>query len=227
MSKDINEQYEIWRKSPTQTNMKSVIDSMSSDIDRAIQTSGGKPDALSRGYAKGVLVNAARTFDPAANSQFRSWAQTQFKRLVRPIRGFKFTLKIPELRARESAKVRSLIDEMQAESGFEPSDAVIADKLSMPMSHVESARRGTAPEVMGEEIWASKESVDNTALINDMVYYSLAPRDQTIMEYAFGHNGVKPLPSNEIARKVGVTESAISQRVGKIRDMMMRAEEGL
>ena len=224
---DIDQQFDTWYHSQTSPNMNKVLSSMVGDMDRAIQTAGGKPSPLTRGFAKKAVVKAMKSYKPGAGTKFRTWAQTSLRQLVRPVRQSRFTVKIPEQRARQAAKVRSLIDEIQAETGFEPSDATIADRLALPMSRVASARGGSAPEVTSGEIFANAEPADESALINDMVYYSLAPRDQTIMEYAFGYNGVKPLKAVEIARRLKVSPAAISQRLAKIRQLMSDAEDGL
>ena len=224
---DINQTFETWSLSKTPENMNRVLTSMSGDMDRAINTAGGKPSPLTRGFAKNAVIKSMNSFNPQSGTQFRSWANTQLRSLVRPVRGSKFTVKVPELRARQSAKVRNIIDEIQAETGFEPSDATIADLLAIPMSQVNSARSGTSPEVVGEDIYTRKEPEDDTALIRDMVYFSLPPRDQTIMEYAFGYNGVKVIPSMEIAKRLKVTPAAISQRLALIRRQMLTAEEAV
>ena len=224
---NIDDTYETWRNSRTPGNMHAVLKVMAGDIDRAIQTAGGKPSPLTRGLAKNIVVEAVNTFDPKAGTQFRSWTQSKLRSLVRPIRSTRFTVKIPEARARESARVRSYIDSIQSETGFEPSDEIIADALAIPMNRVNQARVGISPEVVGDEIWARPEAADNTALIHDMVYTDLDPISQTIFEYTFGYNGVKPEPSTEIARRLKISPSAVSQRLSKINTVMSEAEEGL
>lgn len=224
---NINQTFDTWTKSKTPGNMQQVISAMSGDMDRAIQTAGGQPSPLTRGFAKGAVIKAMQSFDPGAGTQFRSWAQTQLRSLVRPVRQSRFTVKVPEIRARQSAQMRSMIDEIQAESGFEPSDAVIADKLGIPLSQVAKVRTGGAPEVVSGEIYTHDEPADESGLVKDMVYYSLAPRDQAIMEYAFSYNDVKALPSVDIARKLKISPAAVSQRLAMIRRMMAEAEESL
>ena len=221
---DVNLEYDTWSRAKTPGNMSKLLGSMSGDIDRAIQTAGGKPSPLLRGTGKIAVVKAMNSFDPKSGTQFRSWAQTQLRSLVRPVRASRFAVKIPELRARQAAKIRNIIDERQAESGLEPSDSEIADRLGIPMARVASARGGVAPEVVSGEIFSKEDPVDDNGMIQDFVYYSLPKTDQTIMEYALGYNGVKTLPSTEIARKLKISPSAVSQRLTKIRQMITNAE---
>lgn len=226
--KDIELTFEYWQKNPTPSNTRNVLDSMSGDIDRSIQSAGGQPSALTRGFAKNIVLGAMKSYQPDRGAKFRSWAQTQLRSLVRPVRQSRFSIKIPELRAREASRVRSVIEELQAETGYEPSDSTISDKLGIPIDHVQRARGGPAPEVVGNEMFGAAKPDENTEesqLVKDMVYHSLGPRDQVIMEYATGYNGVKALPSVDIARKLKITPAAVSQHLAKIREMLIEAEE--
>lgn len=221
---DINLKFDTWNRAKTPKHMNDVLQSMSGDIDRSIRTAGGQPSPLLRGHGRLAVVKAMSSFDPKAGTQFRSWAQSQLRGLVRPVRASRFAVKIPELRAREASRIRNVIESRQAETGFEPSDAVIADQLGLPISRVSAVRGGEAPEVVSGEIFFKEAPADDNGLIQDMVYYSLPPRDQTIMEYGLGYNNVKPMPSTEIAKKLKITPSAVSQRLSKIRKMMIDAE---
>jgi RNA polymerase sigma factor (sigma-70 family) len=196
-------------------------------MDHAIQTFGGQPSPLTRGLAKQVTLDAMKTFDPKGGASFKSWAQTQYQRLARPIRSTKFTMRVPEMRAREAHRVRGIISELEAETGFEPSDGEISEKLGIPLHRVQVARRSTAPEVVSNDLDTTQNHSPNedSKLIHDMVYYSLPPKDQVIMEYIFGYNGVKPKSGIDVAQKLRITPAAVSQRVAKIRAMLQQAEE--
>ena len=54
----------------------------------------------------------------------------------------------------------------------------------------------------------------------EMVYHDLGDTDQTVFDYLLGAHGRKQLTTSDIARKLGITPSAVSQRATKIQDML-------
>lgn len=215
--------YDTWRRSPSTSNAKRVLDVMKPDMERAIRVAGGQPSPLTLGMAKRVVLDAMRSYAPQKDASFRTHASNQLRQLTRPIRGTKFTTKIPDMRARVAASVRSVSADLEAEHGREPSDMELADRLGIPLKHVQQARGGVTPEVVTADVEAPEE-IKESDLIKDMVYYSLPERDQVLMEYLFGFNGVKPKSTNEVARLLRVTPGAVSQRASKIRQLLQEAE---
>ena len=229
MPDNIGQFYEEWKRSPSQSRMLRVIDSMKPDMDRAIQSASAQPDSLNRGMAKSLVIDAMNSFDPKGGTQFRTWANTQLRQLSRRLRNTRFAVRIPELRARESQRIRSAVAALEAELGFEPSDATLADRLGMSRARVQAIRKYAGPEQIVSEI--GSEGVGglpvNEDLVREVVYQSLGPRDQTIFEFVFGYNGVKPMSARDIAKKMKVTPAAISQRMAIIQRALKDAEGAL
>jgi DNA-directed RNA polymerase specialized sigma subunit len=62
------------------------------------------------------------------------------------------------------------------------------------------------------------------------VYHELTPTDRKIFEWRTGYNGVKKLQAQQIAKKLGVSAGAVSQRTSKIADRLaqgMKFKEAL
>jgi RNA polymerase primary sigma factor len=175
--------------------------------------------------ANKYTAQAMRSFDPEQGANFRSWNQTQLQRLSRPIRQSRFSVRVPDIRAREAARVKAMVDELEAELGQEPSDEQVADRLGVPLKRIKTDRRGTAPEVVTDDEEDGQSEQDDSDLVREMVYHSLDPKDQLIMEYAFGYNGSETLPANRIANKLKVSPAAVSQRMSRIRKKLDEANE--
>jgi Mn-dependent DtxR family transcriptional regulator len=55
---------------------------------------------------------------------------------------------------------------------------------------------------------------------NELVYHDLDEINQTIYDYLIGGHGRTPISTSEIARKLGITPSAVSQRAAVIQSML-------
>lgn len=221
---DPDSAYTAWTKSPTPQTLSAILDSLSDDMDRAILSAGGQPSPLTRGMARRIGVHAIHSYKPTEGTKFRSWATTQFQRLNREIKGSKTVTKVPESRAYDAIMIRNAIADIEAETGYEPSDAVLSAKLGLPIDRIASIRKSSTPEVVKNDIGTADD--DGTArepIVMDMVYHSISPIDQIIFEYTYGYNNVPKLQATEIAKKLKITPSAVSQRLTKIKALIEEA----
>ena len=221
---DIDLTYEKFRKTDNPVYGRELLSYFESDMKKAIQSAGVQPTPLNMGSAKKVVWDSLYSYDPDQGTKLRSWVQTQLQRVNRDIKNSRFSVKVPEARMAEAKRVRSLINEIEAETGFEPSDQMIMDRLGVNRLALQRSRQMT-PEITTYE--SSYEPVDEdiseSDLVRDMVYHSLDNRDQLIMEYMFGYNNNEPRSSEEVAKKLKISPSAISQRAKKIREKLESA----
>ena len=97
-----------WRADPSPLNLSAVLDGVSPDLDRAIQSAGGSPNAITRGTARRAAIQAVQRYDPTkpgeghGKAQFRTFLNSNLQQLSRTMRQQKFTVNVPELSARRA-----------------------------------------------------------------------------------------------------------------------------
>ena len=108
----------------------------------------------------------------------------------------------------------------------EPSEMELADETGFSLKKIRQILNGN--KVVSDTATINPESHNSTFFESDItdddyydyVYRSVGPIDQKIMEWSSGHGGKPVLSTKEIAAKLKITPAAISQRRGKILDMM-------
>lgn len=109
--------------------------------------------------------------------------------------------------------------------GRDPSDIELANRTGLSLKRLQYVRQARHT-VAGSQIERDETSDAPASTIpgqdprqkawEQLVYYDLQPLDQTIFDMTLGRNGRRPHTVAEIAAKLGVTPSAISQRTAKI-----------
>ena len=216
-------QVDRWRRQPSSRLSHEITTALSDDVDRAIRAAGSEPGPLTRAEGKMLIVGALNNYQPTKGATFRTWANQHLAQLPRQLRASRFATRVPEMRARESVRLQDTIRQIEAETGFEPPDAVLADRLGMSLKRIANLRKYGRTEQLDDE--QNTPEPQDRELIHAMVYYSLPPRDQFIFERMTGFNGVRALPAHEIARRLKVTPAAVSQRMARIQTFLQQAEE--
>jgi DNA-directed RNA polymerase specialized sigma subunit len=213
-----------WVKDRSPKNMSDLLDHLQPDMDRAISSYGGNVNPVARGTARMLAIKAVKSYQPKEKAQFRSWFNTQMQPLSRQMRDQKFTVKVPEAKARESFALRNALAELEAKNGLVPSEAELADQLHIPPKRIRALLAATTPEVVSENQSPDTEP-DETQYMQDLVYHSVSPADQLIMQHAFGYGGHPILSGKDLAKKLRVTPAAVSQRVAKLQSMLQQAQQ--
>jgi len=139
-------------------------------------------------------------------------------------------IRVPERVLQENQKLRAYQQELTDELGREPSDAELTDKLGFSMARLTKIRKFQAGMVTGQadardplsggvasRLPGQHEAEDLWA---NIVYQELNAMDQQIMEWTGGMNGHKPLSNQEIAKRLGRSPGAITQRKAKIQQLL-------
>jgi|TARA_R110000824_G_scaffold82768_4_gene207411 DNA-directed RNA polymerase sigma subunit (sigma70/sigma32) len=124
--------------------------------------------------------------------------------------------------------------ELTDKLGREGTDAELADKSGFSLKRIKHIR-GWQPGMTSSQLEAISPNLAGGQFMGDeksqsawleVVYDSLSPMDQKVMELSLGLHGRKPLSNKEIAKKLKRTPGAISQRKNNIQGII-RQEESL
>jgi DNA-directed RNA polymerase specialized sigma subunit len=215
--------YDFWQRNQSPANMDRLLQAAKPTIGKALSSFAGGDKAMTA-RAKRLVVDAVKMFDPKRGAKLNTHLMIRLQPLQREYTNRSSIFSVPERvqldRFRLEQSELALTDEL----GREPSDDELADYTGFStrrIAHVRKfARRGYAESQMrtpeGEPVQVASEAVDPEDVWFEYVHYDLDPIDKKILEWKTGMYDKKTLSTNEIARRLKITPSAVSQRAAKI-----------
>ncbi len=224
-------EYDEWKKDPTPENMGKVLASLSPVINSEIQRFQG-PTPILRSKARGMAVQAVRSFNPDSGSKLPSWVVTQMQPLARYNQSIK-PIRAPEVANRQASELYRLSNELAADTGHIPTDEELADHIGLSKARVHKLRNmvrasvseGGMAAVDADAGTGGAPAVDIPSQVPfavEAVYDSLDPRDRAILNWKTGARGQPELSNMEIARRLGVSPAYVSQRSQAIAEQIQQ-----
>jgi len=222
--------YGTWQKSQSPRTMKQLLDSAGPVISKALRSYAGGDSALT-GHAKRLAIDAIKKYDPAQGTKLQTYLLIQLQPLRREYMRRTSPVKIPERVQTDKYHLD------MAERGFretndrEPSDSELSELTGLSAKRIARLRmfaKGvvsegqTATEEQGVMLPGSEGATAHDIWL-EYVHHDLDPIDKKIFEWKTGIYGKHVLSTNEIARRLNITPSAVSQRASRI---AMKIEEG-
>lgn len=222
------EDWKQWKAAPTPQTRSQVLRTMAPVIDGAIRGYGESP--YIRAEAKLLALKALDTYDPQ-HGPLKNHLISHLQGLSRIAGQSGQIIHVPERRVLQHNQLQAASRELEDDFGREPTDAELADYIGIPIKKIADIRQVSMP------MSPQKTRSDETGIASDLavkrpgesrfgdawqqlVYDDLTTTDKLVMEYALGLNGRKTLTTGEIARKVGLSAGAVSQRKAKIQAML-------
>jgi DNA-directed RNA polymerase specialized sigma subunit len=220
---DLDQAYDFWNRNQSQENMQALLQAADPVIGRALtQYAGG--DRAMRGRAKRLAIDAFRTYDPKHKTQLKTHLMIRLKPLQREYTRRTSPLAVPERVQLDQLRLRNAEQELTELYGREPSDDEVAEYMGLSkkrIAHVRSYAKGVLSESQmrsseGELQLPASEHVTQSDIWVEFVHHDLDPIDKKIMEWKTGYGGHDVLSTNEIAKRLRISPSAVSQRAAKI-----------
>jgi DNA-directed RNA polymerase sigma subunit (sigma70/sigma32) len=226
--------FEAWKSNQTPQGNAEFLKAIRPVVDKGIQMYGDD-SPLARSQGKLLALEAMQKYDPG-RSRLQSHLLNQMQGLRRISQQQHNVLKVPERILLESQKLKKYQQELEDELGRPASDAELADKLGVNPSRLSKIRSyqpgmtsGQAevadPVGGGYSGYIPGKQNEASDLWLQIVYQDLNPTDQQILEYTLGLNGRPKLSNQELAKKLGRSPGAISQRKIKIQKLLDQEQE--
>lgn len=226
--------YETWQQNQTPEGNAAFLHAINPVVQKGIQMYGGdSPLSASRGRL--MALDAMRKYDPK-RSRLQSHLLNQMQGLRRVSQQQHNVLRVPERILLESQRLRTYQQELSDELGREPSDAELSDRLGVSPQRLAKIRTyqpgmtsgqveaidplsgGAAGRLPGSHSEASDLWVQ-------VVHQDLNPIDQKILEMSLGLNGQPKRSNQEIAKALGRSPGAITQRKVRIQSLLNQEQE--
>jgi len=220
----LQDSWDIWNTRRDNPSMMELLRASEPTISSAIITFAGKPgDPVVDLEARKLAVKAFSNYNPE-KAQLSTYLYHSLKPLTRVVHNRARKLRMPQQSWSDLRHLQEKERLFMEEEGREPSVGELADLTSLSLKRVsaltsmrlagvpESAmRRNTSegpydPEVLDEP----------TSFWGEAVYAGLGSRDQFIFDARLGAHGQQKVSNQEIAAKLKISPSAITQRVNHI-----------
>jgi len=173
-----------------------------------------------------LALDAASSYDPSYGTDPSTHVFHTLKRLYRYGAKRNNIMPVSERSYAESKFLKELAAEFEDAKGREPSAMELADRSGFSVKKVNKIL--SANKIRNDSSTINPETHQSYVASSDLddddyfeyVYASVGPIDQKIMEWSSGKHGRPVLANQEIAKRLGVTPAAISQRRAKLVDMM-------
>lgn len=226
-------EYQTWLADPTPDNLNKVVEAANPIITSEIHRYNG-PKTLLRSEAKLLAAKAVKTYDPSKGTALRTWVVSQLQPLTRYSNTLK-PMKISEDMSRKSAELNNVTQQLAHELGRAPSDAELADHMGISTVKIGKLREQAKPvmtesafqpESESEEVYEPATSeVSNLGFASEAVYDNLDERSKVIYDFKTGAHGKKMLSNQEIAQRLGVTPSMITQITNDVSKRIIQANQ--
>lgn len=223
---DSDPEFQDFMSSPTPENKQRVVEWLKPTVSSALQTSGGGDQSLEpRAWI--LAFEALNTYDPKKGAAVKTHVFNSLQRLNRVRAERSTAMHVPENVREDSVVIGEFVRDYTDRFGIEPSQALIADKLSMSTKRVRKAmtqgERLESSSLSEHGDAAGTRSRDPADIWADYVYHDLSETDKKIFEWTTGYGGSKIIPKIQIASKLKVSPAAISIRISQIQKRLQEA----
>jgi|GEM_PF-1715751 len=226
----LDETYDFWKRNQSSSNMDQLLRAAQPTIGKALSSFAGGDKSLNA-RAKRLAIDAFRSYDPKKGAKLSTHLYIRLQPLQREYTQRSSILGIPERVQLDRFRLEQAETALNDELGREPSDAEIAEYVGFStrrIAHVRKFARKRFAESQirspeGEPLQPVAEEISPEDVWFEFVHYDLDPVDKKILEWKTGMYNKKVLSTNEIARRLKITPSAVSQRAAKI---ALKLEEG-
>lgn len=227
LESEFSEPYKAWKADPTPQAASGLLKAVNPVLTAAMRSYGTQGSPTLRSRAKILALDAIAKYDPS-RSALRTHLMSQLQGLRRFSAKETQAISIPEQVSLDLGKLREGENFLRDKYGRDPSDTELADYAGLSIKRISYIRKAkpTYAESSLQSGFEEDDDVYSPAVASrpgkgiyqwhNLVYNDLDPRDQIIMEHTFGMHGKPVLSNQEIARRIGISPGAISQRRAKI-----------
>ena len=225
-----------YKMDPGPHNMTVALNKAKPVINSALTSYGGGRSPNLHSEAKKLAVKAIKSYDPDKKVPVKNWLMQNLRGLQR-LSGQAEPLRLPERARIDASKVRKAAEDFRQTMARDATYDELADITQLNKKRVAQAMqvsKGYKSEGELTSVTDSEDSADvylpgtdENGWMNtwaEYVYRDLDPVNQRIFDMLSGRNGYNKRSTNEVAKEVGISPAAVSQRSKQISS---RIEEGL
>jgi RNA polymerase primary sigma factor len=226
--------YQTWQTQRTPQNNTALLKTLQPVLDTAVTSyAGGNQSPTIKSRAKLMALKAMESFDPNRGN-VRTHLLSQLQSLRRLSAQEQNIIHLPEQVGLDFQNLNESENELRDSMGRDPTDEELSNHTNLSVRRIRKIRKFHQPISEGTVVGQESDENDPTDIASQVpggghraadawmnfVYDDLGATDKLIMDMTLGRNGKRRTPTQEIARKLGITPGAVSQRAAKIQTML-------
>jgi len=227
---DFAEAFTTWQNRPSPQANGLILKKLDPIIDTAVKTYGGaNASPTLRSKARLLALQGLPKYD-RSQAKLKTFMMNHLQGLRRMAAKENAIISVPEQVQLDHLHLSRAEAELRDDLGRDPSTSELADHTGLSAKRIQYVRKLQMPASEGQILQpiSGSESDDfNDPAVKSVggddarawhrfVYESLDNTDRVIMEHSLGLFGRPVLSNQDIARKLGITPSAVSQRKTRI-----------
>lgn len=194
-----------------------------SQVARYVAGPGHIPRIAIETKADELLVDAARSFNPAAGAAFKTHLFNYLRRLDRYTKANANIAYMPEARANLITQFTTQMKIVEDQKRRPATNEELADHMSLPVASVELMRKSLRREIPWSQVAGPQTNQLESARINqlmDDIYYELSPDERVVFEHITGRGRKKTSSGQELAKITGFSQAKVSVLRSRIAQRM-------
>jgi DNA-directed RNA polymerase specialized sigma subunit len=221
--------YKAWKAQDTPETRAAMLKALSPVLSKALTTYGGN-DKLMSGHAKLLALKALPSYDPQ-RGRLDTHLLSQLQGLQRIAGKQQQLINIPERVVIDYNKLQESEKELEDKLGRGPTIGELQRQTGLSRSRIAKIRKASPGISAGSLAPTEENDLSSVAsrIIGDdrdvqawldFVHDDLNPTDQLIMEQLLGMYGKPRATTKEVAKRLGITPGAVSQRTKRIQQLI-------
>lgn len=237
LEKEYAQHFDTWKADPNPVNATQLLKAVDPIITSAMRTFAGQgtPSPTLRSRAKLLVLDALPRYDPN-KAKLRTHLMVNLQALHRAAAEEDRIISVPERVRLDQFKLHQASTELADRLGREPADSELSSHTGLSLKRLEHIRKAHRSVSEGQTSVLDEEGEEQRlqpAVVSPkqqdvwlrFIYHDLPPKDQFIMEHVLGLHGRERLPKSLIAKKLGLSPGAVSQRAARIQAIIDSKDE--
>lgn len=227
MSEQAGQDLELWRKwqagGRKPTDLEPLLDQFEPVIQSQLRRYAGHvnvPEPAIRADLENRFVQAARTYDPDRGAQLATHVNWHLKGVHGFVAQHQNLGRIPESQIPRIRELTSAVHTLQDQLGRVPDNAALASRLNWSPTQVAKLRRSLRKDLLAPALQVPVGSIIPSAweALKALLPAELAPKEKFVFQHTTGAGGATIMQAQQMAKKLHVSNAAISRIRARIAD---------
>ncbi len=209
-----------------------MVTNLAPTISKAVKSFSPIQSPTIHDRAKLMAAKAVKGYQPDRGASLDTHVFRQLQALQRVAPQIHDPMPLPERLRRDRAEVAGAIEKVQNDLGRDASDEEVSQLTKLPRKRITKVRQMMQSRLplssfedaeenseMEQPDLVAHQTTDEDEWM-DAVYHDMGDIDRIILQHRTGYRGNPILPTQEIAKRLRMSPSAVSQRASRIQQRL-------
>ncbi len=219
--------YGAWKAQPSPKTLSPLLESVRPTIQGALRSYGFAGDPNMEATAQLHVISVLPRFDPK-KSKLETFLHNELRRVQRLGPQQNMPIRAPERALLDNRALMGAEAELRGSLGRSPTVDELSDETGMSAKRIERVRMASRPLLTEDAMSGNGDDDSSPQLLGtesgrpeevwmEAYYAGLEdPKDKLIFEWSLGWRGAPKRSKSDIARQLGISVGAVSQRADRL-----------